>query len=70
MHVHIATINPQNYTDVNFRKSAQYSNSASKTFTVGWLKRKSTMPLINFYTWRVHFCELQSFVKNVKVKYS
>ena len=28
------TVNPQNYTGVNFHESAQYSNSVSKTFAV------------------------------------
>ena len=55
------TVNPQNYTGINFHISAQYSNSASKTFTVWWLK--STLQLINFHTH--NFCESQ---KNVKVK--
>ena len=44
------TINPQNYTGVNFHESAQCSDYASKTFTVWWLKSKSAMPLISFHT--------------------
>ena len=43
------TVNPQNYMGVNFHKSAQYSNSTSKTFMVWWLKGKSAMPLINLH---------------------
>ena len=42
------TINPQNYTGVNFRELAQYTDSTSKTFTVWWLKSKNAMPLILF----------------------
>ena len=60
------TVNLQNYTGVDFHRSAQYSYSASKTFAVWWLK--SAMLLINFHT--CNFCESQSFVKNTKVKYS
>ena len=41
-------VNPQNYTAINFHESAQYSDSASKTFVVWWLKDQSAIPLINF----------------------
>ena len=64
----IITVNPQNYTGVNFHESAQYSNSASKTFAVWLLKSKNAMPLINFHT--CNFCKSQLFVKNTKIKYS
>ena len=59
----LTTVNPQNYTGVNFYRSAQYSNSTSKTFVVWWLKSKSAMPLINFHT--CNFYKSQSFAKNL-----
>ena len=64
----LCTVNPQNYMGVNFRESAQYSNSMSKAFTVWWLKSKSAMRLINFHT--CNFRESQSLAKNAKIKYS
>ena len=42
------TINPQNYTAVNFRELAQYTDSKGKNFVVWWLKSKNAMPLILF----------------------
>ena len=57
--------NPQNYTGVNFRELAQYTDSTSKTLMVWWLKSKNA---INpFYT--CNFCKSRSFAKNAKVKY-
>ena len=37
------TLYPQNYTAVNFRESAQYFDSAGKTFVVWWLKSESAI---------------------------
>ena len=51
----IITVNPQNYMGINFHESAQYSNSASKTFAVWLLKSKNAMPLINFH--KCNFCK-------------
>ena len=62
---YLATVNPQNYTIVNFRESAQYSNHMSKIFAIWWHNSKSAMPLINFHTFNFH--KSQSFAKMQKL---
>ena len=42
----LLTVNPQNYTGVNFRESAQYFDYTSKIFVVWWHKSNSVMLLL------------------------